>query len=201
MQRGSRAESQSRTRAAILASAHKLFVRNGFRATSLEQIATEAGYTQGAVYSNFKNKTEIGIAVIDQLYDDEERRLLDLLAKAAMLGKPWHTAIAEWTTTGSIGDVSWARLESEVAVFAADDERTQHSTGERYARIRQRWARLFAATIDASGVDIPIDAEVLATALVGLALGVGMQRAADPAVSATVVADLVRTLAETYGLA
>ncbi|MBJ8346216.1 TetR/AcrR family transcriptional regulator [Antrihabitans sp. YC2-6] len=199
MQRLSRAESQLRTRAAILSAAHKLFLRNGFRSTSLEQIAQEAGYTQGAVYSNFRNKSEIGIAVIDQMYDDEERRLLELFTNAVAHGRGWQDAILEWTRTGSLGDVGWARLETEVAAFSTDDGKLRAATADRYTRIRQRWGRLIESTADAAGITLPVSHEVLAIGLLGLSLGVGLQRAADPSVSGNVVAELLQALATQQG--
>src|SRR5438874_13496220 len=76
-----RAESRERTRMRIVDAATVLFLRGGFQATSLEQVAEEAGYTVGAVYSNFESKTAVGVAVIDELYAAEEQRLAELLAK------------------------------------------------------------------------------------------------------------------------
>jgi AcrR family transcriptional regulator len=51
------------TREKILSSAHEIFVRDGFEAAKLDEIATAAGYTRGAFYANFKNKEELFVAV------------------------------------------------------------------------------------------------------------------------------------------
>src|ERR687887_1905103 len=59
----SRAERRDRTVAALVDAADRLFVSRGFHATSVDQIATEAGYTKGAVYSNFTSKEELFFAV------------------------------------------------------------------------------------------------------------------------------------------
>jgi AcrR family transcriptional regulator len=48
--RRSREESRLQTRAHLLAAAKRLFVEKGFGATSLRDIAAEAGYTQGALF-------------------------------------------------------------------------------------------------------------------------------------------------------
>ena len=63
MARLTRAESQERTRRLLVEAATRLFLRDGFRATSLETIAEEAGFSRGAVYSNFASKTAIGVVV------------------------------------------------------------------------------------------------------------------------------------------
>ena len=60
----SREESRLQTRAHLLAAAKRLFVDRGFGATSLRDIAAEAGYTQGAFYSNFASKEALFIELI-----------------------------------------------------------------------------------------------------------------------------------------
>src|SRR5205807_5818775 len=79
MTRLTRAESQARTRALIVQAATRLFLRDGFQVTSLEQIGEEAGFTRGAVYSNFPSKTAMGIAVIDELYERKAQELREAL--------------------------------------------------------------------------------------------------------------------------
>jgi AcrR family transcriptional regulator len=54
------------TRGALVASAREVFAQRGFHAASLEEIAEAAGFTRGAVYSNFQNKEELFLAVLDQ---------------------------------------------------------------------------------------------------------------------------------------
>lgn len=60
-----RAEQQSRTRAALVASARRVFGREGFNGANLAAIAREAGLTKGAVYSNFDSKADLFLAVLD----------------------------------------------------------------------------------------------------------------------------------------
>ena len=51
-----RPESQARTRAELIATARDLFLSDGYAGTSLERVAEAAGYSKGAVYSNFASK-------------------------------------------------------------------------------------------------------------------------------------------------
>jgi len=60
-----REESKARTRYELLRAASRLFLRNGFVATSLADIAEEAGLTKGAVYSNFESKEDLFLALLD----------------------------------------------------------------------------------------------------------------------------------------
>ncbi len=51
------------TRTALLASAERIFARDGFEAARIEDIALDAGRTRGAFYANFDGKAEIFIAL------------------------------------------------------------------------------------------------------------------------------------------
>jgi AcrR family transcriptional regulator len=62
-----RADTQARTRALLLRAANRLFLRDGYVATSLATIAAEAGVTKGAVYSNFESKEDLFLAVLAEL--------------------------------------------------------------------------------------------------------------------------------------
>ena len=59
------AERKQQTRDALVLSALETFARDGYHAASLETIATDAGYSKGAIYSNFQGKAELFMAVLD----------------------------------------------------------------------------------------------------------------------------------------
>ncbi|MBC7290614.1 MAG: TetR/AcrR family transcriptional regulator [Actinotalea sp.] len=61
----SRAARQERTRAALVVAARRVFARDGFHGARLELIAREAGFSKGAVYSNFTGKAELFLAAVD----------------------------------------------------------------------------------------------------------------------------------------
>src|SRR3954447_23818313 len=57
------------TREALVAAAAEVFTAKGFHAASLDEIAETAGFTRGAIYSNFGSKEELLFAVYDRLDD------------------------------------------------------------------------------------------------------------------------------------
>ena len=65
MTRLSRAESQARTRRDLIDAATVVFARRGFGGASNAEVAEEAGYTKGAVYSNFSSKDELFLAALE----------------------------------------------------------------------------------------------------------------------------------------
>jgi len=189
MTRLTRAESQARTRALIVEAATRLFLRDGFQVTSLEQIGEEAGFTRGAVYSNFPSKTAMGIAVIDELYEREARTLEAALEETGDLAS-WFDALAAWAEQ-TIGDPQWTRLEIELAAFSAHEESYKAATAERYARTRERWAALFTSRL---GERLPMDPEALSTVALALGLGTGAQRAVDPDLAGSAWVEMLRAL-------
>lgn len=52
-----------RTRTALLGAAEKIFARDGFEASRIEDIAAEADRSRGAFYANFASKTEVFLAL------------------------------------------------------------------------------------------------------------------------------------------
>jgi AcrR family transcriptional regulator len=63
--RPTQAERSARTRSALLESAARGLSRYGYSNLNLERVASEAGYTRGALYHQFKDKEELALAVID----------------------------------------------------------------------------------------------------------------------------------------
>ncbi|MBE0690797.1 MAG: TetR family transcriptional regulator, partial [Anaerolineae bacterium] len=79
------------TRQAVLAAALKVFSRQGYAATRLEEIADEAGVTRGAIYWHFKNKADLYIELQYRAAERVERviaeavegggRMIDILRR------------------------------------------------------------------------------------------------------------------------
>src|SRR4029077_16728999 len=71
--RPTQAERSARTRSALLESAARGLSRYGYGNLILERVASEAGYTRGALYHQFKDKEDLALAVIDWV-DETWRR-------------------------------------------------------------------------------------------------------------------------------
>ena len=61
-----RQERREQTRSELVGAARSVFLRRGFHAASLDEIAAEAGFTKGAVYSNFAGKEDLFFAVYER---------------------------------------------------------------------------------------------------------------------------------------
>jgi AcrR family transcriptional regulator len=69
---------RERTRDALLDAAVEVFVKRGFAAASLDEIAETAGYTRGAIYKHFDGKQDLFFGVVDRV---NERALAEFAAR------------------------------------------------------------------------------------------------------------------------
>src|SRR3954466_1386239 len=75
IKRETRAEKQTRTRTELIATAATVFAQRGYEGSSVEEIAERAGYSHGAVYSNFAGKSALFLAVFEQYMADRAQEL------------------------------------------------------------------------------------------------------------------------------
>ncbi|GAA2839044.1 TetR/AcrR family transcriptional regulator [Crossiella cryophila] len=192
MPRLSRAESQARTRELLIDTARELFLRDGYHATSLEKVAEAAGFSKGAVYSNFRNKDELCLAVLDALHLAEATQIVAAFQSSAD-SEQRLAAFDAWAQR-MLGDTGWTLLEVEFAVQARRDP----ELGGQLARRARGLHRAIAALIEQQSAELglrpALSAEVLAPALLSLGIGLGMQRALDPTLPASVLTDTIRAL-------
>ncbi|MFE3321027.1 TetR/AcrR family transcriptional regulator [Nocardia sp. NPDC059195] len=179
MVRVSRAESKQRTRRSVLDAAVTMFLEHGYNACSLEQIADAAGFSTGAVYSNFGGKPELAIAAIEELYERETVRVLGVLAEAGPSVQAWVPVMRDWVQH-TIGERRWARFELELSVVMATRDELRPLLSQRYARMRDQLAAAVRVAAEQGTFTDDADWDATATLLLGLILGVAMQRVVDP---------------------
>ena len=60
---------RQQTRDTLIQAAAQVFAERGFHGASLDEVARVAGFTKGAVYSNFKGKDDLFVAVLESRYE------------------------------------------------------------------------------------------------------------------------------------
>ncbi|WP_116046633.1 TetR/AcrR family transcriptional regulator [Amycolatopsis palatopharyngis] len=193
MARLTRAESQARTRQQLVDTARELFLRDGYSATSLEKVADVAGYSKGAVYSNFKNKDELCLAVLDTIHEQQAASMAESLVAADSM-EGMLAAFQEWAER-SIGDEAWTALEVEFATNARRDQHIRAELAKRDRTIRDLISGLLTAHAERFDIPLPMPADDCATALLSLGIGLGVQRAIDPDIPVRVLPEVIRLFA------
>jgi len=90
-----RADRQARTREELVEAAERLFTTNGFHATAVDAVADAAGYTKGAVYSNFDSKEDLFFAVYERRVDRRVAETRATLASGATAYEGMERLIAD----------------------------------------------------------------------------------------------------------
>src|ERR1700677_4560553 len=70
---------RQQTRDYLLQAAAEVFAERGFYAATLDEVAAAAGFTKGAVYSNFKNKEDLFLALLEDAYAREMSALKEAM--------------------------------------------------------------------------------------------------------------------------
>jgi AcrR family transcriptional regulator len=116
-----RDERKLQTRADLLRTARRLFEERGFHGASLEDIADEAGYTKGAVYSNFASKDELFLAVLGEHIERRVRASVEVALEAADFASGTR-AVARSAVAESEREPAWAPLVVEFWAHASRRE-------------------------------------------------------------------------------
>src|ERR671930_2595904 len=139
----SRADRQAQTRTELIDAAERLFMANGFHTTSLDAVADAAGYTKGAVYSNFAAKEDLFFAVYERRMDRALAEIERTLADARDPARWLESVVAD--TTGRRGrDDRWLSTFFE---FWAHVIR-RPALRERFAAIHARLEPPFVAAVE-----------------------------------------------------
>jgi len=192
MTRLTRGESQAQTRQALLDTASRAFLRDGFFATSLDQVAVEAGYSKGAVYSNFRNKEQLCLAVLEHIHAEQTRLIERAMCGPADLPERLR-AFQEWAER-TIGDPAWTGLECEFAAHARNRPELRAELARREESVRQLLATVIDRTAKDLDAALPMPAPDAAAALLSLGIGLGVRRMVDPATPVDVLTDTLRLL-------
>jgi AcrR family transcriptional regulator len=177
---------RARTRRAVLAAAARVFADRGFHGASMQVIAEEAGYTQGAIYANFGGKAELFLAVVDDRIDTQAAEIGSVLAgseEADRLGRA--NAVGRERLSGDDRERQ-VLLGLEFLLYVVRDEPTLRAAlAERYLAADEATRRMLRTAIPALADG---DAEVVnELALVHSLLFEGLQvrLLADPDLLAT----------------
>jgi AcrR family transcriptional regulator len=178
-----RSEQSQRNRTLVLAAARRAFLARGYHAASLEQIADEAGFSKGVVYSQFESKADLFLALLEQRIEErtgENARFVEgLVAKDGLSIDQGLRALAEHVTRREQADAEWGLLVIEFRVHAARDA----SLNRRYATLHERTvrgvARIVAAIYERTGDAMPMPAHDLAGLLLVTSAGARLEQAAN----------------------
>ena len=175
-----RPEKKERTRADLLAAARTVFLRRGFHGASLDEIAEEAGYTKGAVYSNFADKDALYLAVVDAHYEGRIESYAEIMQREPQSIEDAYRIVSRFMVEADTREPNWLPTLAEFVAHAAQDDDLRRA----YAHTRARFLAAVADIIDELttrfGVRLRLSSLEAARASSVLARGYSAERRIDP---------------------
>ncbi|MEU0820247.1 TetR/AcrR family transcriptional regulator [Streptomyces mirabilis] len=175
-----RAEAKARTRRLLLDAAARVFARKGFAGASVEEIAESAGFSIGALYSNFGGKealflelmAERGLGRVAEAAQTLDRHEAGTGEAAAELGRLLvHVADK---------DTDFAPLQAEFWLYAVRNPHVLDTMAAAFREPRQALEGLIDTWLAEQGGPAEAPAESVATVVAALFQGLVRLRRVDP---------------------
>lgn len=132
---GTRQARAAETRVRIVSAARELFVSNGYRSTSLRDIAAAASVSHPGLLGHFASKDDL-LAEVVAGFEDENEKAFELIAAAS---EPGELIFAEVARRNAIAP-------GYIELFAALTGEASAPDHPAHQRMRERYARLRSAT-------------------------------------------------------
>lgn len=163
----------------LLDAAAEVFAERGYAAARLDEVAHAAGFTKGAVYSNFKGKHALLAELIEQ-------RVRTEFAVQAEEIRARHRPdrvlddIAEVFARGIVDGGTWTRLLVEIAQQAGHDDEVREVYEGVLRTLRDELAATLGRVCQNLGLELTVPAAQLALTLQSLRLGLALEHGTDP---------------------
>lgn len=178
----------------LLAAAAQSFAEHGYEDSRLEDIAHTAGFTKGAVYSNFSGKAELFGAVLGAGADTEFNLVMDGIRDAEHFTEAVGAA-SRTVARRIVDDAERGQLALEFVARAARDGRTRQILTPLRRLQRAAAGRSIAQVAEHTGAELVATPEVAALILHCLCNGLSNERIADPeAIDAATVEQALTTV-------
>ena len=177
--RMTREQSRANTRERLLRAARGVFARNGFHGASVEEIAAEAGFSTGALYSNFTGKEDLFLVLMEREIDEHAREISEAVRARASIAERATGGAQQWMTMIE-REPDVLLLFMEFWAYGVRDARVRPEVAARFAQMRKLLTTLIADGVRDFDLELDIPAEQLAVAIDALADGIARQKLADP---------------------
>ncbi len=171
--RMSRAERKEMTRELLLDAAIEVFAEKGYHGASLDDVADAAGFTKGAVYSNFTRKSDLFRALLERESGRYDQALAETVSRVPLELLP---DVAAELLAAPEADPETQKLLVEFWLAAARDPGLRGPLLETSELV----GAAFEARLAEAEAQPGFDGRELATLLDALVTGLLMNRTLDP---------------------
>lgn len=177
--RTTREESHARTRAELLDAGARVFARRGYDGASVAEIAEEAGYSHGAVYSSFEGKQDLFLTLYERWVAKRVAEIEDEWSEHRPLARAARAAADAWRTRFD-RDPEAFLLRLEFSTRVARDPQLRERLGRRVGAVPLAIERLIERLVQQEGRELALPAHEVALGLQALSLGLGLEALSNP---------------------
>ena len=181
-------ERRAPTHQRLVDAATKVVAHRGFHAATVDEIAAEAGFSVGALYSNFAGKDDLFLAVFDGHVRWCRARL-----EAATAASDTRAAVDAWMD-GLTEDPEQLLIFIEFWAYAVRKPKLRRRFAALMAEFRTAMAEALAERAQTAGRELPLPPDTLALVLLALGRGLAIEQLADPQAVGDDAADVVAGL-------
>lgn len=187
----SRKEARAHKRTNLIQAAAEVFAERGYAGATIDEIARRAGVAKGTPYLHFEDKADLFYAVFES-FTDEAVKNAEAALKDAKTAQERLLALVLGTADYVDSRREWFPLTMEI--WAASNtpalrQRFAAVLQDLYARYRAQTAAIIRQGQAAAEIRPEVDAQALATILVGAMDGLFLQCWFDPALDPRRVAE------------
>lgn len=171
---------RSEVRARILAAATATFASHGFAGTSIDAIAEAAGFTKGAVYSNFGSKDDLFFALMDQQIDLRTRLVTEVVRDLPHGDEQALAAVGERLTEAITQNREWQLLFLDYWARAVRDPAVLARFIEHRRAVRAAIAETVEHVTRSLDISMLLPADLVGLLLLGLNNGLAIEELVAP---------------------
>jgi AcrR family transcriptional regulator len=169
------------TRQHLLEAAAIVFARNGFHGSTLDEVAATAGFTKGAVYSNFKSKDDLFLALLHERIERQFAITIEVLEHGSHEMAEQLPRMRELIRSGTfLWDDSWHTLYLEFVLYAKRNPEAEEKLAASMRREREFVQAMVEREYAAVGATTRYPPRDLAMISLAIFSGLGMARLIDP---------------------
>jgi AcrR family transcriptional regulator len=174
-----REQSKANTRERLLAAARSCFAESGFHGASVEEIAGRAGFSTGALYSNFDGKEDLFLVLMERAIDEHAAEIARAVAERPSVSERAAGGARQWMAMIE-REPELLLLFMEFWAYGVRDTAVRPKVAARFAQVRGLLTQLIEDALREFDLQLVLPAEHLALAVDALADGIARQRLTDP---------------------
>ncbi len=169
------------TREHLLKSAAQVFAEKGFHGASMDEVAARAGFSKGAVYSNFRNKEDLFLDLLGWIYAQAIEALRETIGS---VDTPAESRLSDFVDLirgqRLAAGADWSILYEEFHLYALRNPAARARLAELDRQDVEEVASVIEAERERQGFQ-PVESSIDAARIViALMKGIGMMRSLEP---------------------